>query len=83
MTTKAEVPAKQKEKTVHLVVQQGGASTEMYLHTFGSLREANTYRRSAARASYKTTEPVEIPAALETHIGTIEDIVTAAVELVS
>lgn len=63
--------------TVYLVVQQGGASREFYLHTFDDLPEAHAYRRSAERASYATSEPIQIPARLERDLAAVEAIVAA------
>lgn len=56
-----------KTKQAWLVVQQGGSSHEMYLHGFVNKREAETYRRSAARSSYMTSEPIPVPLDLEAH----------------
>lgn len=68
--------------TVYLVVQQGGASHEFYLHTFASRSDARAYRRSAEQASYATSEPIPIPARLERDLAAVKAIVAAAVALV-
>ena len=67
--------------TIYLIVQQGGASTEMYLHTFDTYEQARNYRRSCDRAAYATSKPIKIPKALEEHLAIVEGIVGAAVEL--
>lgn len=68
--------------TVYLVVQQGGASHEFYLHTFDSISDARAYRRSAEQATYATSPPIPIPARLERDLTAVEAIVAAAVALV-
>lgn len=44
-----------------LVLQEGGSTGELYVHTFEGRGDANAFRRSAARAAYRTTRPLLIP----------------------
>lgn len=48
-------------KPGYLVIQQGGSSSEFYLHAFDTTAEVEHYQRSCARASYETSDPVEVP----------------------
>ena len=51
-------------KKLYLVIQQGGSSREFYVHAHGTLSEARKDKKSCEKASYQTTEPIEVPAAL-------------------
>ena len=51
-----------KPKTMHVVVQEGGSTGELYAHGFTRRRDATRFTRSCARASYRATAPVEVPA---------------------
>ena len=53
-------------KKLYLVIQQGGSSREMYVHAHGTFTEARKDRKSCEKASYQTTEPILVPAALAT-----------------
>lgn len=64
----AETSALKKgRKTVHLYVQEGGSSTEIYLHAFNTAKQAAAGRRSCAAASYGTSQVVSAPASLVDH----------------
>lgn len=45
----------------YVVVQQGGSTGEYYVHDFETLKQANAYRRKAAKASYETSAPLKVP----------------------
>ena len=49
-------------KTMLIVVQEGGATGEYYAHAFDTPKAAAKFRRSCARAAYRTTAPVMAPA---------------------
>jgi len=71
---------------VFLVVQQGGSTSEMYVQAFNTERQAKKYRKSADRATYATSEPIEVPfCALEQHetalMFAFEELVSAAGKL--
>ncbi len=51
-----------KPKTMLVVVQEGGSTDEFYAHAFSRRRDAAGFRRSCAKAAYRATEPVEVPA---------------------
>lgn len=44
----------------YIVVQQGGASGEFYVHGFDTIAEVTKYRASAAAAAYQTTAPIPV-----------------------
>lgn len=71
-------------KSVYLVVQEGGSSTELYLHVLPSLRTAESYRRSCAKGAYRTSSPVEVAAALvgaPGFIPAVEAVLTATLTI--
>lgn len=73
------------KKTAFVVVQQGGATSEVYVHAFDTKGEANTYRKSCDRATYNTTEVLSVPNKIvETcdDVEALEAVVKAAVQLV-
>lgn len=51
-------------KKIVLIIQEGGSSTEMYVHAHENLKQARADRRSCARAAYRTSEPIKVPEAL-------------------
>ena len=51
-------------KKLYLVIQQGGSSSELYVHPHNTLKEARTDMKSCAEAAYNTAGPIEIPQAL-------------------
>ena len=74
------VDAMAKLKTNYLVVQQGGSSTEFYIHALSTLRQVERYRKSCDRAAYATSEPIEVPAALVEQDGfldAVQDVMSA------
>lgn len=78
----SKTPPKKKPKPIYLVVQQGGSSREFYLHTFDTIKEVDDYRKSCDKAAYRTSAPIKITKAVENVLDQINDIVTAAVEMV-
>ena len=64
------------QKTVLVVVQEGGATGEYYAHSFNTRRDAAGFRRSCARAAYRTTAPVEVPAC--TDLDALQRVLDAA-----
>jgi hypothetical protein len=68
---------------VHLVIQQGGASTEMYVPAFDTRQQAEDYRTNAyEKGAYRTSEPLEVPVGIETYMEALHDIASAAASLV-
>ena len=53
-----------KRRELHLLLQQGGSTTEWYAKLFNTGREAEKHARSCEAASYQTTVPVRLPTAL-------------------
>jgi hypothetical protein len=64
-----------KPETAHVVVQEGGSTGEFYAHAFTTRKAAAKYRRSCARAAYRATEPVEVPAG--TDIDALQRVLSA------
>jgi len=64
-----------RNKTMHVVVQEGGGTGELYAHAFGRRRDAERFTRSCARAAYRATEPVEVPAG--TDIDALQRVLSA------
>lgn len=52
---------------VFLYVQEGGSSTEIYVHAFDSEEQAIAGRKSCAEAAYRTSEIIKAPASLVAH----------------
>lgn len=65
-----------------VVIQEGGSSGEVYVHTLNSRAHATAYRASAGEGAYRTSAVVEVPASLLDHPDfqrVAEDLVRAAV----
>lgn len=50
-----------RSQDAYFIVQEGGSSSERYLHTFNRLRDAERHRRSCAMAAYRTSEVMVAP----------------------
>jgi len=62
---KSSTPKTPKQsKNLYLVIQQGGSSSELYVHPHDTRKEAKADMKSCAEASYNTVGPIEIPASL-------------------
>lgn len=56
-----------------VLIQEGGASTELYLHSHGTLEEAEEDRVSCSKdGAYRTSEIVEVPDDLANYPGFYE-----------
>lgn len=51
-------------KSDYAVVQEGGSSVEIYLHSHDNEAAAQSDRVSCAKAAYRTSEIIEIPASV-------------------
>ena len=51
-----------RNKTMLIIVQEGGGTGELYAHAFTTRKDAKRFTRSCSRAAYRATEPVEVPA---------------------
>lgn len=51
----------------YVVIQEGGSSDEIYVHSHESLEEAEADRVSCAEGAYNTSEVLELPADLAAH----------------
>ncbi len=50
-------------KPAYAVVQEGGSSVELYLHSTPSRGEATSYRKDCAKAAYRTSPVIKLSAA--------------------
>lgn len=58
----------QKEDSVYVLVQEGGSSTEMYLHNHDTAAEADADRQQCwDDGAYRTSAVVEVPRSLADH----------------
>ena len=64
-----------KTKTMHVVVQEGGGTGELYAHAFDTRKDAARFRRSCAGAAYRATSPVKVPAC--TDINALQAVLSA------
>jgi hypothetical protein len=77
--------AKKKQTHGYVVVQQGGASNEVYVHAFDTSKDAGNYRRSCKRSSYACSESIKVPVAVistATEVAALEEIAQATAKLV-
>lgn len=71
------------EEMVYCYVQEGGSSTEIYLHTFDTLADAEDGRIECAASAYRTSNIVEVPKKLADQEGfhdTIQEILMASLD---
>lgn len=47
------------KRTVYIVIQEGGSSTEAYPTSFNTMKAAERARRSHSRATYRSSGPIE------------------------
>lgn len=74
-STETQLPAGSsavQSSDVYLYVQEGGSSTEIYVHAFDSEEQANAGRKSCAEAAYRTSEIIKAPASLVDHPAFME-----------
>jgi hypothetical protein len=72
------------KKQTYMVVQQGGSSSELYLHASGSRRDAENFRKDCEKAAYQTSEVFTAPDSVTQHPGfweAADDILRAAANL--
>lgn len=78
-------PAPAKDRTVFAVVQEGGSSSELYLHQFDKMEDAEQYRRDSwTDGAYRTSPVVEVPLSLADHPEfhtVVENLLKAALEV--
>lgn len=70
----------------YLVVQEGGASSELYVHVSASREEAQAFREDCgSNGAYRTSEVIGVPTELaalgETFYAFVEDVVAASLDL--
>lgn len=72
-------------KKVYVLVQEGGSSSELYLHAWETGEDAEQDRVNCARnGAYRTSPVIEVPAALADQEGfydIVEEILRAATRL--
>ncbi len=82
---KVFVPGAKKPKNgpTFYYVQEGGSSTEVYLHGFDTLKAAEKGRVSCEKSAYRTTGIVEVPRELADTKGfheAVEDLLKASLD---
>lgn len=60
-------------KTVYFIVQEGGSSGELYLHTFNQARAAERHRRDCAEGAYRTSPVGTLPTKVADALQAIGD----------
>lgn len=69
---------KTKAESAFVYVQEGGSSSELYLHSHETAKAAHAGRISCSEAAYRTGPVIEVPPELaalgEVFYGTVEDI---------
>jgi hypothetical protein len=78
-------PQAKKPETVFAVVQEGGSSTELYVHQFDQAEDAQQYRVDSWKdGAYRTSPVVEVPLSLADHPEfntVVENLLKAALEV--
>jgi hypothetical protein len=78
-------PEKPMNDTVYLIVQEGGSSSELYVHAWDTRKDAEQDRIDCASdGAYRTSKVVEAPADLVNHpefYSVVEDLLRASRDL--
>jgi len=61
VTARVEDAYKRGGAPVHMVLQEGGSSRELYLHAYATPEKANEFRVSCAKGAYRTSPVIEVP----------------------
>lgn len=62
-------------KECFVVIQEGGSSTELYLHAFDSWKNAVDFRLSCMdEGAYCTTGPCKVPVGFKKYLGTAQEL---------
>lgn len=70
------------EKEIFLVIQEGGSSLELYLHSFDTVEQAENYRTECdTEGGYRTTPPVKASEGIEKHFPAIEELLRSLANL--
>ena len=86
ITSKVSEAVRQESTQAFLVVQEGGSSTELYVHSFDTDKDAQAFRASCGGAAYRTTTPISIPGALaasQSFWPTLSDVLNSLPNMVS
>lgn len=69
LTASGDVLTPDTEDVVYVVVQEGGSSGELYVHSYETRADAKAFRKSChEQGSYRTSEDIiEVPASLANH----------------
>jgi hypothetical protein len=60
------------------VIQQGGSSSEVYLHAFDNEEEVEAYRKGCAEAAYEVSETFKVPESIIAAPGVMDAMEDAA-----
>lgn len=63
-----------------VVVQQGGSSLEVYIHSSSTREDAEAFRVECEEGAYQTSEIIEVPAALAAHGETFYEVLEAVAQ---
>lgn len=67
IASKVRVAMRESLKVEHLVVQEGGSSSEWYVSCHTTKSAAARFKRSCSRGAYRTSDPIEVPVVLLSH----------------
>jgi len=72
-----------KKKKAYAVIQEGGATGEVYLNIYDKKKDARKFIKSCDKVSYRTSGIIPLPATLLSnphHIDALEALVQAAAQ---
>lgn len=75
MPRPAERVAPEAEAVAYIVIQEGGSSTERYVHIHDSEDSAKADRIDCAAAAYRTSDIIKVPKALANQEGFLDAVV--------
>lgn len=67
IASKVRAGMRESPKVEHLVVQEGGSSSEWYVSWHGTKSAAARFRRSCSKGAYRTSGPIQVPVSLLSH----------------
>lgn len=84
ITAKVAEATQREDGPAYLVVQEGGSSMEIYVHSSPTEEEAEEFRVSCARGAYRTSPVIEVPSELaalgETFYECVEDVLKGTLD---
>lgn len=77
---KADDAAEAEPGCAFVVVQQGGSSSEVYIHAASTHADAEAFREECERGAYETSDVIEVPAVLAAHGETLYEVLEAVAQ---